>query len=173
MKKTLTILRQGKAETGSAHQEDRTRELTLRGMQAAEIMGKYLLQRGKLPEQILCSPAKRTRETLEYLQSVLPKSLPVEFVDKLYLASAKEMLDILAGVDEKKSHVLLIGHNPGLHELCLKLAKSGDRKLLDILAIKFPTCAMATITFDTHWDELSHGTLADFTTPKMLGGEED
>ena len=98
--------------------------------------------------------------------------LPVEDVEKLYLASAGEMLNIIAAAPADVQHLLVIAHNPGMHELCVKLAKGGDEKLIDKMMIKFPTCAIAT--FACHapdWASVHKARceLLDFISPKMLG----
>src|SRR5262249_21561611 len=96
--KTLYILRHAKAETGAAGQDDHDRALTERGIEAASAMGHYMLQRGIHPSKILCSTALRARQTLEQiLPSILANGQSeVGYNDKLYLASANEMVNILA-----------------------------------------------------------------------------
>ncbi len=100
----------------------------------------------------------------------------VQYDKKLYLASGNETLNLIAQTPEEVNTLLIIGHNPGFHQLCLKLAKSGDEVLLDMLAIKFSTCALAVIALDPPWRSIprAHGRLMQHITPKMLaGGEED
>jgi len=129
-------------------------------------MGKYLAVHGIKPDKILCSTSRRTKETFEYL------SLKgnIEYTDRLYLASANELLGMVAKIPESVHSLMLIGHNPGLQELCLKLAKHGDETLLEQLIAKFPTCGLATIAFDGAWRDIgrAHATLAGFISPKML-----
>ena len=174
MKKTLTILRHAKAETGAPHQDDHSRRLVERGVEAAQIMGAYLFRQGVAPAKVICSDAARTRETWAQIESNYPAP-NVEFSRKFYLASANEMLSHLSSLPEVVTSVMMIAHNPGVHQLCLKLAKEGDEDLIDAMHLKFPTCALAIIGVESSWGDIhgAHGTLLDFVTPKMLAGIVD
>ncbi len=175
MQKTLYILRHAKAETGAPHQDDHTRKLVERGVEAAQIVGAYMFKQGIKPAKVICSDSVRTRETWSQIESVYPAP-NVEFTRKLYLASANEMLASLVNLPEQIASVLMIGHNPGVHQLCLKLAKEGDEDMLDVMHLKFPTCALATIELgNVGWGQVAdaHGALVDFVTPKMLAGFAD
>lgn len=175
--KILTILRHAKTETGSASQDDRERALTERGIEAARAMGEYIARAGLLPQRVLCSTAMRARQSLEAMNLISPEEriFSVQFTDKLYLASANETLNLLAQTPEEVSSLMLIGHNPGLHQLCTKLAVSGDEAQLDTLAVKFPTCALAVIALEGPWHQLGQvrGHLLQFMTPKILVGMEE
>lgn len=172
--KILTLLRHAKAETGSSTQDDKARGLTERGVKATEYIGRYMREKALSPDKVLCSSAIRTTETLMKIERVYNHTLPVEYSDKLYLASAGEILNVIASVDAGVHHLMVVAHNPGVHELCLKLARDGDEKLIDKMAIKFPTCALATFKCHTpDWGVLKDARckLLDFATPKMLGQE--
>jgi len=176
MQKNLYILRHAKAETGLPHQDDHSRKLVERGIQAAQIMGAHMFRQGIKPDKVICSDAVRTHETWSQIESIYPVPLNVEFSRKLYLASANEMLQSLVRLPNQLSSVMLIGHNPGVHQVCLKLAKEGDEDLLDRMYLKFPTCALAVINLgDTTWENIAdaRGALTDFITPKMLAGIGD
>lgn len=169
--KILYILRHAKAETGNPAQDDHDRVLSPRGVEAVAIMGKYCKEHAILPEKVLCSTATRTVETLMKLEEAIKRTLPVEYSRKLYLASAGEVLNMLAQVPETISKLMVIGHNPGLHQLALKLARTGDDAVLDALTLKLPTCALVAVEFaDASWAELRNlrGKLLDFKSPKML-----
>ena len=174
--KTLYILRHAKAETGSATQEDHARGLVERGAKAAQIMGAYLFRHGIRPDKVICSDAMRTRQTWANIESIYPVPLNVEYSAKLYLSSANEMLPSLATLPDIVTSVLIIAHNPGLHQLCLKLAKEGDEDLLDQMHLKFPTCSFAVLDCGMiSWDDVdsARATLLDFVTPRMLAGMAD
>lgn len=175
MEKTLIILRHAKAESGAGGQDDHARHINARGLQAAGIIGTYLKQKAIKPDLVVCSGAVRARETWAGVQQAYGAPLSVEYNEKLYLASANETLKQLSSLPETVKQVLVVGHNPGLHQLAVKMARYGKENLLDTLAIKFPTCALATITFDETWHDAvqARGTLVDFVTPKMLGGDDD
>jgi phosphohistidine phosphatase len=170
-KKSLYLLRHAKAEAGHAAQEDHDRVLAERGRQAAADMGKYLASRHIRPARVLCSTAVRTVETLMKLEAQYHEPLPVEYSDRLYMASINILLSVIATVPDDIAGLMLIGHNPGVHQLALKLAKSGDDALLDQLAIKFPTCAFVAIDLgNIHWGDAAHahGKLDLFVTPKDI-----
>ncbi len=81
------------------------------------------------------------------------------------------MIKLIGETPDTISKLLIVGHNPGLHQLCLKLAKTGDEKLFDKLTLKFPTCAFAAISFGkTSWQNIAsaHGELTEFLTPKSI-----
>jgi phosphohistidine phosphatase len=168
--KTLYILRHAKAETGAAGQEDHTRALIKRGGEAAEHMGKYMAGQGIAPDLVLCSTATRARQTWAQAEKAYKKTPQVEYIDKLYLASANEIINLLAAVPESVHSLLVVGHNPGLHQLALKFGRTGDEDLLDTLALKFPTCALATIALANPWREIgkARGVLKNFVTPKII-----
>ncbi len=171
--KTLYILRHGKAETGSASQDDHERTLNDQGIKACAVMGKYLASQPVAPQLILCSDAKRTQNTWKLVKEASKLSVPEEYTDRLYLASANEVLNQLSSLPETISAVLVVGHNPGLHQLSINLAKKGDEALIDRLLLKFPTCAMSTVELGpVLWRDIFHAdsTLKAFTTPVMQTG---
>lgn len=162
--KTLYILRHAKAV-----QEDRNgdaeRPLTKRGRKAAAAMGEYLAGLKPLPQLVLCSTSLRTRETLDEILPTLGSAPELLYEDKLYLASAGRLIERLQHLPERADSVLVIGHNPGLHQLALTLAgESGG------LVEGFPTAALAVLRFDGAWDTLRphHAKLIDSQTPKSL-----
>ena len=122
------------------------------------------------PELVLCSPAARTRETLELVRPALAAAATVRLEAELYAASADTLLEHLRAVPEEVASVMLIGHNPGLQDLALLLASAGSE--LERLEAKFPTAALATLTLPAAaWKQLSHAdaVLAAFVVPKQLG----
>ena len=166
MQKTLYILRHAKAEAGASNQDDHERALTQRGIDDAKALGEYLRRQHIKPEKVLCSTAMRTRQTCQQLQL----ATPAEYTDRLYLASANQMLDVIAHTPDSANSVLVIGHNPGVHQLCMQLAKMGDATLLLDLGQRFPTCSFTAIAIDTSWNHISaaKGTLQTFLMPERL-----
>lgn len=123
-----------------------------------------------MPELVLCSPAQRTRETLELVRPALGTTATVRLEAELYAASAETLLERLRAVPEEVASVMLIGHNPGLHDLALLLASAGTE--LERLEAKFPTAALATLTLPrATWRRLSQAdaVLAAYVVPKQLG----
>jgi phosphohistidine phosphatase len=132
-------------------------------------MAHVLAKAGIAPDLILCSPSRRTRETLARVFSSLPESTAVEFERSLYLAGGEHLLHRLSRIDDKRETVLLVGHNPGLQELGLWLAATGKRSLLARFRAKFPTAALAQFEYaGCHWADVGGGQtqLVGFTTPK-------
>jgi phosphohistidine phosphatase len=109
----------------------------------------------------------RTRETLELVRPALANS-KVLFEDGLYGASSDELLARIRVVPDAVGSVMLIGHNPGLEQLALLLASSGDE--LRRLETKFPTAALATLAVETTWSRLAPGDaiLTAYIVPKQL-----
>lgn len=177
-KKTLYILRHAKAETGASYQDDHQRGLTERGVEAATLMGKYMLRHSITPERVLCSTAERACATWQHVQAVFKEKLPVEYSERLYLSSANETLNLIASTPEEVGSLLVVGHNPGFHQLALALSATGEEALLDRLVLKYPTCAFTAINLgETAWSNIAKtkGELTLFVTPASLssGGDDD
>lgn len=171
--KTLYILRHAKAVALSGDMDDHERPLSPRGEAEVERLGAFMLQRGINPQLIICSTALRTRMTLQALEKALDRPLRTHFSAKLYLASPKNVMEELAGVGQEVRSVLVIGHNPTVHQLTVELVESGEEKMLDALAQGFPTAAFAEIQYPAQeWSELGQraGILRQFVTPAELVG---
>lgn len=162
--KRLFLLRHAKSSWDDAGLADRDRPLAPRGRRATTLMARHLRDEKISPALVLCSPARRTRETLE---GVGPSG-EVRIEDDLYGASQTALLERLRQVQDTTESVMLIGHNPAVQELALGLAGAGDRRA--DMERKFPTCALATLAVPEHWGELGPGSaeLVAFVTPKEL-----
>lgn len=128
---------------------------------------------GLLPDLVLVSPSRRTMQTLEALEPWEETPL-IEPMESLYLADPPQLLAALHGVAETVRSVMLIGHNPGLHDLAVSLA--GPRALAHggpaekALVAGFPTGALAEFVVAGSWWDLREGggRLIRFLTPRML-----
>lgn len=169
----LLILRHAKSSWDGAAIPDRDRALNPRGRRAVAFMRQAMRDLGLAPDVVLVSTARRTLETLEALEPWDETPL-VDPLESLYLADAVQLMGTLHGVAETVRSVLLIGHNPGLHDLALSLA--GPRALASGgeaergLASGFPTMALAEFVIPGSWWELREGggRLVRFLTPRML-----
>jgi phosphohistidine phosphatase len=174
----LLILRHAKSswDDAAGHRAvspDRDRPLNPRGRRSMAVMRQAMRDLGLAPDMVLVSTARRTMETLEELEPWDDTPL-IEPMDSLYLAGLSDLLAALHGVAETVRSVLLIGHNPGLHDLALALA--GPRAVADgsaperALAAGFPTAALAELVIGGPWWELREGggRLVRFLTPRML-----
>jgi phosphohistidine phosphatase len=172
----LFLLRHAKAEQANKDTPaDSERPLTEWGRKDASLVGRAMLEKGYSPDLILCSPSKRTRETLEIARSELGAAAKIEFPDSLYAAGTREILQIVRKVPESVRQPLLIGHNPGLEECAALLAgKSGDpaaHERFGSSTEKFPTATLAVFDFEiSHWKDIEPhgGALVDFVRPKEL-----
>ena len=131
-------------------------------------MAKHLAREGIAPELVLCSPSTRTRETLARIAPGLGNDVDIRIEPKLYAASAPDLLDVLHGVADEVESVMLIGHNPAIQDLALRLARGGSE--LARVRSKFPTAALATLELNGSWRELGPGSaeLVSFVKPKEL-----
>ncbi|MDP1643757.1 MAG: histidine phosphatase family protein [Phenylobacterium sp.] len=145
----LILLRHGKAERESMSGDDHARRLTPRGRRDALEAGQRLVDMGFVPDLALVSDAARTRETWESLRPVC-EACQVRIDPSLYHAEAQTVLDRVREAADGAETVLVIGHNPGLHELVLRLliegGASGD--LLNTARSRFPTSAAAVFLFN-------------------------
>ncbi len=121
---------------------------------------------------MLCSSALRTRETFAHIARAYSTPPPVLMEDGLYLADARAIMQRIEAVPDSVKILLVIGHNPGLHELASMLARHGTRRDRDRLAGKFPTGALASFRSVGRWRDIAHAPLAltSYVTPHDLGG---
>lgn len=166
--KILIILRHGQAKNASFNEHDHSRTLTEKGHKEAIEMGETLYDNGFIPDYVLCSTASRTRETLEEIKQFFPTTPEIEYSPKIYNASEVELLLKISYITDSVDRLMIIGHNPGLYQLSLALAKEGDKQMHNRLQMEFPTCALAVIGFDGTWGNIlsSRSKLLLFTTPR-------
>jgi phosphohistidine phosphatase len=122
--RTLVILRHAKA-ANPQESADFDRPLTARGHADAAAAGGWLAHRAYSPDLVLCSPARRARETWHGVAVALTKAPEVRYDDKIYAASALELLHLVSDVEANVATVLLVGHNPGLSQLSALLDPDG------------------------------------------------
>src|SRR5579864_6603655 len=120
--RTLLLLRHAKSSWSDPGLSDHERPLAPRGQQAAKRVARYVDSHGLHPELVLCSSARRARETLEVLRPALGAGAKVRFDDVLYVADADELLGRVLAVSDHVDSVMLVGHNPGLQDLAISLA---------------------------------------------------
>ena len=142
MSSELLLLRHAKSDWNSQARSDALRPLTPRGRRAAPQMGAFIARNNWLPDRVLCSPAVRTRQTLDGLAQELPCPLPTIWEESIYAASLQALLSCLKEQWHPGERLLLVGHNPGLEELlCYALPRTewpaGPKRM--------PTCALARL----------------------------
>ena len=169
--KTLYLLRHAKAESGAIEAGDRDRVLAPRGHEACAAIGAYMKSKSYTADAIICSSAARTRETLALVASAAGLLAAPRYEDALYLATAEEVLQAVGQETPSASCVLVVGHNPGMHHLALMMSTPRRTKLRQSLELKYPTCSLTVLTFDSQsWNaiEPGQGELVDFITPDDL-----
>jgi phosphohistidine phosphatase len=170
----LMLLRHAKSDWSSPGMPDRERPLNARGATDARTMSVYLARHALLPDLILCSPAKRTRQTVETIVKGWPAAVEITYSDRLYEATPETILALVRAAAPEVHALLVIGHNPGLHEAARMLVAAGDTERRERMHEKFPTAALAVIDFPIDaWSKLHRqsGRLDRFVTPRWIAAE--
>lgn len=156
------LLRHAKSSWDDPALPDHERPLSARGRKAATLIGTYLRRDEIRVSMVLCSSARRARETLEL---VAPAG-QIRIEPELYGATADELLQRLRRLPDEVDSVMLIGHNPAIQELGANLVERAS----ELAARKFPTGALAELAFRGTWRALEprHAELAAFVRPRQL-----
>ncbi|MFE7814658.1 SixA phosphatase family protein [Streptomyces sp. NPDC057433] len=164
----LVVLRHAK----SARPEgvpDHDRPLAARGERDAPAAGHAIAEAVGPPGLALCSTAVRARRTWEPVAAQCDTPPPVRYEPRLYAAGVHDLLAVVREVPAEVGTLLLIGHNPGLADLVLTLAGDGVDDTLDRVRAKFPTSAVAVLSWrGAAWTDLAPGTalLTAMTVPR-------
>ncbi len=171
----LILLRHAKTEKDSASGKDRDRCLDERGENDAAQIGAWLAANGYLADIALVSTATRARQTWDHVSLYMPHCR-VKYLDALYLAEPAQLLKIVQAAKDDPACLLLVGHNPGLHEFAWNLSGKSNAADRRALGENLPTAAAAIIDFAaTQWQDIAErkGTLKVFVTPKQLREASD
>jgi phosphohistidine phosphatase len=166
----LMLLRHAKSSWPPGMQ-DAERPLSDRGEAAARLMGSYMAQHSLVPGRVLCSPARRTRDTWSVVSPRLPAPVDAVFDGRLYAAGRQGILSVIREQDAAVHVLLLLGHNPGMQEAAEWLIASGDVEQRERLREKFPSAALAVIDFALDkWSGVHErsGRLEHFVTPRWI-----
>ncbi len=174
--KTLGLLRHAKSDWDDIGKRDFDRGLNERGRRGARLIGAHIREHAVAWDLLLASPAERVKRTLDAAMS----DLTPRWDERLYLASAETILDVVRESAGDADAVLVTGHNPGLQEVLFELvAPEAENALFDEAVRKFPTATYAALELDIDdWAELAPGCgrLVHFTRPRdldpTLGPEE-
>ncbi|MCX5497050.1 histidine phosphatase family protein [Kaistia dalseonensis] len=167
----LLLLRHAKSSWDQAGLADFDRPLAARGRRAATMIGEHLATHRLVPDRVLCSSARRTRETLIGLLPLIAADLDIKITRDLYEVGADAYIDSINALGANARTLLVIGHNPAIQETAIELIGSGNPALRDEIAEKFPTAGLAVIDFDVHkWSELrpKTGRVVAFFRPREL-----
>ena len=172
----LLLLRHTKSSWSEPGASDLERPLNRRGQGAAPRIGAYLARHRLIPDRVLCSTARRARETWELIAAEAPAVPPATFVERLYDASPRTLLDVFRHAEPEAKSLLVVGHNPGLQEVATALIASGDLEDRERLREKLPTGGLVVIDFAIEdWSKLHlrSGRLERFVVPRMLEAATD
>ncbi|HKU07105.1 MAG TPA: histidine phosphatase family protein [Bradyrhizobium sp.] len=171
----LMLLRHAKTETDAPSGRDHDRRLDDRGRSDAGEIGHWIARNPPFPNLVLVSSAVRAKQTWDLVWEEMKDRVPapeVETVDELYGAEPAQLLKMvrMASASDPK-RLMLVGHNPGMHELALMLAGHGDKAARKALDDNLPTSGLAILDFDTDdWTDVAfrRGKLMLFVSPKRL-----
>jgi phosphohistidine phosphatase len=170
--KTLHLLRHAKSSWNDPDLDDHDRPLSKRGRETARAIAAYLRRVKIAPDLVICSTAVRARQTLDPINKAI-KPPKVILEREIYEVAQEKIWKHLWKLPESADCVLLIGHNPGLHDLALALADAGSAELVPPRGGKFPTGALASFRFDGAWKavQLHSARLFSYATPKATKKE--
>jgi len=169
MKKVI-LLRHAKSSWDDPALDDHDRPLSARGKRAAPVIGAWLAHRRHIPDTVLCSSSRRTRQTIKRMRAAL--TLPEPIIEpELYHASPAEMRARLSRLPATCRTAMLVGHQPGLSSFARLLSDGQEARRCKRAYEHFPTAAAAVIELDIRdWAELAHakGRFVDFAKPREL-----
>ena len=172
--KRLTLLRHAKSGDDGTVARDFDRPLNAKGRRAARAIGRHMRDQALHFDAVIASPAIRVVETLEEVESVYSLGPATSWNKQLYLATPDELLDVVHQAPKEAEAMLLVGHNPGLEQLVLRLVPHGADGAREDVEIKYPTASLAEMTFPVdRWDQVAEGggDLKRFVRPRDLDPE--
>nr|WP_297270384.1 histidine phosphatase family protein [Mesorhizobium sp.] len=161
----LLLLRHARAAWAEPGMRDFDRPLDATGRADADAMGAVMAREGVVPERVICSSARRARETWDAVMRHVPVTDTI-VTDQLYITDATGYLNFIRDNDAVDS-LLIVGHNPMIEDVCFALARDGRDEATGARANGFPTCGLAVIDFDGGFGVVapSRGFLEAFYTP--------
>jgi phosphohistidine phosphatase len=124
-----------------------------------------------VPDHAIVSTATRTRDTWRLVADALPHEPPADFEDRIYEAAPRDIMAAIAKAPKTARSLLVVGHNPGLHDMAMLVVGQGDAEMRQSLAERFPTAALAVIDLDiAEWAAIraGGGRLERFITPRAI-----
>ena len=172
----LMLLRHAKSDWTRSGPRDHERTLAPRGREAAPRIGAYMVHHGLVPDLVLCSTATRARETWDLVAKAFGKKPLLTYEERLYEAGPGALFEVVTQTKSGVHALVLVGHNPGLHDFAQRLIASGDTDARARLTEKFPTGALAVIDFAVDdWAKLHprSGRLDRLLVPRTLAAATD
>jgi phosphohistidine phosphatase len=151
----LTLIRHANAEQDS-DVRDFERPLSRKGHAEALEVARRLQERGLVPDLVLVSAALRTRETADaFVKELGVAARRVRADDSLYLADGDYILGLIRGIGPRISHLMIIGHNPGISAAAISLAP-------EVVSNDLPTCGMLTMAVNcATWSLVDRRTVSE------------
>ena len=171
----LMLLRHAKTERAAPGERDHDRKLMKRGRADAPVLGAYMAHHDLAPDLALVSPAVRAQETWALAAPAFDKIPRMETDNRLYPGNTQKLLDLIAE-PRKAQKLLIVGHNPSLHEFALQLIASGDVKAREQLHDKLPTSGLVVIDLPIdEWPLVRwHAArLERFVTPRLIAAASE
>lgn len=172
--KILTLLRHAKSGWNDPVARDFDRPLNRRGRKAAETIGREMRALGLDFDRVVASPAVRVVETLADVGDGYGSPIRPSYDERLYLAPVATLIEVIHETDDEAERLLIIGHNPGLELLAMKLTRDDPDGLRGRVAIKYPTATLAEISLPVDgWKDVSEGIgrIEKFVRPRDLDPE--
>jgi phosphohistidine phosphatase len=166
----LMLLRHAKTERAAPGERDRDRKLMKRGRADAPTIGAYMARHGLIPDLAVVSPAKRAQETWALVAGAFSKAPRMVSDERIYNANPNELIGVI-GEKRKAQTLVVVGHNPGLHDLAMQLIASGDVEMREQLNEKLPTSGLVVIDLPVNdWSLLRPhaGRLERFVSPRLI-----
>ena len=172
--KRLTLLRHAKSGDDGTVARDFDRPLNAKGRRAARAIGRHMRDQALRFDVVLASPATRVAETLQEVEAVYGLGLSPVWEKRLYLATPDELLDAVHEAPAGAESLLLVGHNPGLEQLVLRLVPHRVDGARSEVEAKYPTASLAEMIFPVErWEDVGDGggDLVRFVRPRDLDPE--
>jgi phosphohistidine phosphatase len=169
--KKLFLLRHAKSSWDDPAIDDFDRPLAPRGKCATKRLAQHIAAQPYHFDLVLCSAARRAKETWDRIARELAGDTPVRHLRELYLTGEDGFVTALRGLDDDVAAVVLVAHNPDIAGFADWLCRDGDGEALRLLGAKYPTGGFAEITLDcARWADLDagRGYLESFVAPRSL-----
>jgi phosphohistidine phosphatase len=166
----LMLLRHAKTERAEPGERDRDRKLTKRGAADAPLIGAYMARHGLIPDLTLVSPAERAQETWKLVAASFAKTPKTVSDERIYNATVDKLTSVLSEPRGARS-LLVVGHNPGIHDLAVELIAAGDVEARERVNEKLPTSGLVVIDLAFDDWQLLHphsGRLDRFVSPRLI-----
>jgi phosphohistidine phosphatase len=168
----LLLLRHAKSSWAEHGVDDRQRPLNKRGREAAPVVGRHLRRMKWIPDLVICSPAERTRRTLELVIEAAGSRPEIAYDEAVYdFGDGNALIDVIRVRGGNARTLMIVGHNPSMEFLAIRLARSGPPDAIAEIRRKFPTAALAVFDVDApSWAAFDTAacTLTAFVRPRAL-----